>query len=46
MVGNSDNDAIGTQEIGTSFIGVTYGFGSKPNRMFAHIQTPMQQMNC
>ena len=29
MVGDSDNDAIGAQEIGTSFIGVTYGFGFK-----------------
>lgn len=27
MVGDSDNDAIGSQEIGTSFLGVTYGFG-------------------
>ena len=29
MVGDSDNDAIGAQEIGISFIGVTYGFGFK-----------------
>ena len=27
MIGDSDNDAIGAQEIGTQFIGVTYGFG-------------------
>ena len=27
MIGDSDNDAIGAYEIGTNFIGVTYGFG-------------------
>ncbi|MBR1909325.1 MAG: HAD hydrolase-like protein [Lachnospiraceae bacterium] len=27
MVGDSDNDAIGAEEIDVSFIGVTYGFG-------------------
>ncbi len=27
MIGDSDNDAIGASEIGTNFIGVTYGFG-------------------
>ena len=27
MVGDSDNDAIGAEKIGISFIGVTYGFG-------------------
>lgn len=27
MVGDSDNDAIGAEEIGVDFIGVTYGFG-------------------
>ena len=27
MVGDSDNDAIGANEIGTAFIAVTYGFG-------------------
>lgn len=29
MVGDSDNDAIGAESIGTQFIGVTYGFGFK-----------------
>lgn len=29
MVGDSDNDAIGADEIGVDFIGVTYGFGFK-----------------
>ena len=29
MVGDSDNDAIGAAEIGTDFLGVTYGFGFK-----------------
>lgn len=29
MIGDSDNDAIGAQEIGIDFIGVTYGFGFK-----------------
>lgn len=29
MIGDSDNDAIGAYEIGTKFIGVTYGFGFK-----------------
>ena len=27
MVGDSDNDAIGADEIGVDFLGVTYGFG-------------------
>lgn len=27
MIGDSDNDAIGAAEIGTGFVGVTYGFG-------------------
>lgn len=27
MVGDSDNDAIGANELGVDFIGVTYGFG-------------------
>ena len=27
MIGDSDNDAIGAQQIGLDFIGVTYGFG-------------------
>lgn len=27
MVGDSDNDAMGAEEIGVDFIGVTYGFG-------------------
>ena len=29
MIGDSDNDAIGANAIGASFIGVTYGFGFK-----------------
>lgn len=29
MVGDSDNDAIGAEQIGTKFVGVTYGFGFK-----------------
>lgn len=29
MIGDSDNDAIGANEIGTAFVGVTYGFGFK-----------------
>lgn len=29
MIGDSDNDAIGAEKIGISFIGVTYGFGFK-----------------
>ncbi len=29
MVGDSDNDAVGAQEVGIDFIGVTYGFGFK-----------------
>lgn len=29
MIGDTDNDAIGAAEIGTKFIGVTYGFGFK-----------------
>lgn len=29
MVGDSDNDAIGAQELGIQFIGVTYGFDFK-----------------
>ena len=29
MVGDSDNDAIGAEMIGTGFVGVTYGFGFK-----------------
>ncbi len=29
MVGDSDNDAIGAMNIGTQFVGVTYGFGFK-----------------
>lgn len=29
MIGDSDNDAIGAQGIGTHFIGVTYGYGFK-----------------
>lgn len=27
MIGDSDNDAIGAQQIGMDFLGVTYGFG-------------------
>ena len=27
MVGDSDNDAVGARDIGTNFIGITYGFG-------------------
>jgi phosphoglycolate phosphatase len=27
MIGDSDNDAIGAEQAGTKFIGVTYGFG-------------------
>lgn len=27
MIGDSDNDAIGAEEIGCQFVGVTYGFG-------------------
>lgn len=27
MIGDSDNDAIGAEELGMDFIGVTYGFG-------------------
>ena len=27
MIGDTDNDAIGAAEIGTKFVGVTYGFG-------------------
>lgn len=29
MIGDSDNDAIGAENIGTEFIGVTYGYGFK-----------------
>lgn len=29
MIGDSDNDAIGANKLGTKFIGVTYGFGFK-----------------
>ena len=29
MIGDSDNDAIGANELGINFIGVTYGFGFK-----------------
>ncbi len=29
MIGDSDNDAVGAAEIGTDFLGVTYGFGFK-----------------
>ena len=29
MIGDSDNDAVGAREIGTAFLGVTYGFGFK-----------------
>lgn len=29
MIGDSDNDAIGADKIGTEFIGVTYGYGFK-----------------
>ena len=29
MIGDSDNDAIGAEGIGTAFLGVTYGFGFK-----------------
>lgn len=29
MIGDSDNDAIGAESIGTAFLGVTYGFGFK-----------------
>lgn len=29
MIGDSDNDAIGAMNIGTKFIGVTYGYGFK-----------------
>ena len=29
MVGDSDNDAVGAEELGMGFIGVTYGFGFK-----------------
>ena len=31
MIGDSDNDAIGAEGIGTQFIGVTYGYGFKSN---------------
>ncbi len=29
MIGDSDNDAIGADEAGAQFLGVTYGFGFK-----------------
>ena len=29
MIGDSDNDALGAKQIGTAFLGVTYGFGFK-----------------
>ena len=29
MIGDSDNDAVGAELIGASFVGVTYGFGFK-----------------
>lgn len=32
MVGDSDNDAVGAQDIGVKFIGVTYGFGFKSKK--------------
>lgn len=32
MIGDSDNDSIGANEIGIDFIGVTYGFGFKTER--------------
>lgn len=38
MIGDSDNDAIGAQEIGTQFIGVTYGFGFSKKKIFVSIK--------
>lgn len=32
MIGDSDNDAIGAEEIGVDFLGVTYGFGFKTKK--------------
>lgn len=32
MIGDSDNDAIGANQIGISFIGVTYGFGFETSK--------------
>lgn len=32
MIGDSDNDAIGADQIGISFIGVTYGFGFETSK--------------
>lgn len=48
MVGDSDNDAVGAQEVGIDFIGVTYGFGFKnPENVDAYsnvgsVRTPLE----
>lgn len=37
MIGDSDNDAIGANEIGIDFLGVTYGFGFRTKEeIYAH----------
>ena len=35
MVGDTWHDAAGAAELGISFIGVTYGFGFRPNEEVA-----------
>ena len=34
LVGDSNNDYIGSKQSGVDFIGVTYGFGFKPDEMY------------
>lgn len=51
MIGDSDNDAIGADQIGISFIGVTYGFGfetAKDVMKFPNVgcaKTPIEILN-
>ena len=37
LVGDSNNDLLGSQQAGVNFVGVTYGFGFKPNEDYEFI---------
>ena len=47
LIGDSINDYIGSQQVGVNFIGVTYGFGFKPNKEydFITIDSPLELAN-
>lgn len=47
LIGDSSNDYIGSQQAGVNFIGVTYGFGFKPDKEyeFITIDSPPELVN-